>query len=78
MNYTEVYKKLYASLTDDYLSHEEVHRFAVKITDALNELFSATKYHEQCVIDTVSTIANQMWNPLNLGGFDLDDKGQPL
>lgn len=74
MDYTSVYKKIYSSLKNESLSHHEVHRFAIRITDVINELVLVTKHHDQQVIDTVSQIANQLWNPLNLGGFDLDDK----
>jgi len=74
MDYTSIYKKIYSSLINDNLSHDEIHRFAIRITDVINELVLVTKHHDQQVIDTVSQIANQLWNPLNLGGFDLDDR----
>lgn len=78
MNYTEIYRKIYASVQNENLSHEEIHRFALRITEAISELFGLTKHHDQQVINAVHEVANQLWNPLNLGGFDLDDKGQPL
>jgi hypothetical protein len=78
MNYTEVYRKLYNSVKNENLSHEEVHKFALSIAEAISHLYGLTKFHDDQVIDTVSKIANELWNPLNLGGFDLDDKGQPI
>ena len=79
MNYTETYRKIYSSIKNDCLSHEEIHRFTTIITEAMAHLYTVTNNHDQKVLDTVSDIAAKLWNPLNLGGFDLDDKGsQPL
>lgn len=74
MNYTEVYRKIYDSLKCDGALHEDIHRSALRITDAIAYLFSTTKQENSNVVNAVSDIANQLWNPLNLGGFDLDDK----
>jgi len=76
MNYTAVYNKIYESLKCDGLVHEEMHRSALKITDAIADLFTMTRQENNRVTESISEIANQLWNPLNLGGFDLDDKNQ--
>lgn len=78
MNYTEVYRKIYDSLKCDGALHEDIHRSALKITDAIADLFSMTKHEGNEVFTAVSGIANQLWNPLNLGGFDLDDSGKKI
>jgi hypothetical protein len=53
-----------------------MHRSALKITDAIADLFTMTRQENNRVTESISEIANQLWNPLNLGGFDLDDKNQ--
>lgn len=74
MNYTEIYRKLYDCLNIDNLSHEDVHRCAITITEALSELSLILKSQNPQTVYAVNEIVNTMWNPLNLGGFDLDDK----
>ena len=79
MNYTEMYNKIYNSLKLDNKASEEMHYIAISIADAINELVTLSKKQNSQTVYTISKILNSMWNPLKLGGFDLDDKdGQPF
>ena len=79
MNYTEMYNKIYNSLKLENKASEEMHYIAISIADAINELVTLSKQQNSQTVYTISEILNSMWNPLNLVGFDLDDKnGQPF
>ena len=79
MNYTEMYNKIYNSLKLDNKASEEMHYISISIADAITELVTLSKQQNSQTVYTISEILNSMWNPLNLVGFDLDDKnGQPF
>ena len=79
MNYTEIYNKIYDSLKLDNKASEEMHYISISIADAITELVTLSKQQNSQTVYTISEILNSMWNPLNLVGFDLDDKnGQPF
>ena len=78
MNYTEMYNKIYDSLKLDNKASEEMHYIAISIADAITELVTLSKQQNSQTVYTISEILNSMWNPLNLGGFDLDDKNRKI
>ena len=74
-----MYNKIYNSLKLDNKASEEMHYISISIADAITELVTLSKQQNSQTVYTISEILNSMWNPLNLVGFDLDDKnGQPF
>ena len=79
MNYTEIYNKIYDCVKSDNKESEQIHYTTVSIANAINGLFRLSKQQNAQTVNAMSEILSLMWNPLNLGGFDLDDKdGQPF
>lgn len=77
MNYTEIYNKIYDCLKCDNKENEEIHYNSVGITDAISELFRLSKQQNLQTAHAISEILNLMWNPLNLGEYNVDGKNQP-
>jgi hypothetical protein len=76
-NYTETYNKIYAILKDDFLSHELTHSTAIKITNAMSDIYLHNKEASEHIATGISDIIRELSAKLKFGGYDLDDKGNP-
>lgn len=74
MNYTETYKKIYASIKIDNVTHEIAHNAALRIADAIMDIYQISCVYKEETLDIVKSIVSEF----KIGGYDLDDKGQPI
>jgi hypothetical protein len=74
MNYTENYKKIYTAISKADLPHEKTHKAALRITDALNDIFVYTNLQFPSMMDEIMDIVEQFTTTVKLGGYDLDDR----
>jgi len=74
MNYTEQYKQIYAAISKANLPHEKTHKAALRIADALNDIFVYTKVQFPLIMDDIMDIVEQFSSTVKLGGYDLDDR----
>jgi len=74
MNYTEQYKQIYAAISKANLPHEKTHKAALRIADALNDIFVYTKVQFPLMMDDIMDIVEQFSSTVKLGGYDLDDR----
>jgi hypothetical protein len=74
MNYTENYKQIYAAISKSKLPHEKIHKAALRITDALNDIFVYTNMQFPSMMDEIMDIVEQFTATVKLGGYDLDDR----
>jgi hypothetical protein len=65
MNYTEIYNKVYAELKNDQLSHEEVHKSAISICEAISNLYTLSTVYVPSVLSTITEIIEDL-NQSNL------------
>jgi len=74
VSYTENYNKIYAVICKADLPHEKTHKAALRITDALNDIFVYTKKQFPSMMDEVMNIVEDFTATVKLGGYDLDDR----
>jgi hypothetical protein len=74
MTYTENYKQIYAAISKANLPHEKTHKAALRITDAMNDIFIYTKVQFPSMMDEIMGIVEQFTATVKLGGYDLDDR----
>jgi hypothetical protein len=74
MTYTENYKQIYAAISKADLPHEKTHKAALRITDAMNDIFIYTKVQFPSIMDEIMDIVEQFTATVKLGGYDLDDR----
>lgn len=74
MSYTENYNKIYAVIRKADLPHEKAHKAALRITDALNDIFVYTNKQFPSMMDEVMKIVEEFTATVKLGGYDLDDR----
>ena len=72
MNYTETYRKLYASIKIEDTPHEVAHRASLRIADAISYLYLTSKTYNEETMEVVKEAVSG----LKIGGYDLDDRGQ--
>ncbi len=78
MNYTRTYKKIYKKLNQTNLPHEKIHSASLRITEALNDIYVFSKENFPDLTKDIAGILEQTCSEIKFGGYDLDDKGQPL
>jgi hypothetical protein len=74
MTYTENYKQIYAEISKAGMPHEKTHKAALRITDALNDIFVYTKVEFPSMINEIMDIVKEFTATVKLGGYDLDDR----
>jgi len=74
MNYTEIYKQIYAAISKANLPHEQTHKSALRIADALNDVFVYTTMQFPFMMDEIMDIVEQFTATVKIGGYDLDDR----
>lgn len=77
MNYTEIYRKIYSSVKNDNISHQNAHSISIRITDAIVDLYNYTNVNVPDIHQVVGETIVQFWNDkinTKLGGYDIDDK----
>lgn len=74
MNYTETYNKVYSALQKSNLPHENLHRSALRITNALSDIYCYTNKQFPDIMEDVMNIVNDFSSTDKIGGYDLDDK----
>jgi hypothetical protein len=74
MNYTEQYKQIYAAISKANLPHEKTHKAALRIADALNDIFVYTKVQFPSMMDEIMDIVEEFSATVKLGGYDLDNR----
>ena len=74
MSYTENYNKIYAVICKADLPHEKTHKAALRIADAINDIFIYTKVQFPFVMDEIMDIVEEFTTTVKLGGYDLDDR----
>lgn len=74
MNYTETYNKVYSALSKTELTHVAKHNSSLRITDALNDVFSYTISNFPDIIEDIINVVNEFSSSVKTGGYDLDDK----
>ena len=74
MNYTETYNKVYSALSKTNLPHERLHNASLRITDALNYIYSYTHRQFPDMMEDVMAVVNDFASSNKIGGYDLDDK----
>ena len=74
MNYTEQYKQIYSAISKANLPHEKTNKAALRIADALNDIFVYTKVQFPLMMDDIMDIVEQFSSTVKLGGYDLDDR----
>lgn len=74
MNYTEQYNQIYAAISKADLPHEQTHKSALRITDALNDIFVYTSMQFPFIMDEIMDIVEKFTTTVKLGGYDLDDR----
>jgi len=62
MSYTEIYRKIYAEVKSDKISHEEAHKISLSITEAISNLNLIIKQNTANVSDAVRNIVNELYN----------------
>lgn len=62
MSYTEIYRKIYAEVKSDKISHEEAHKISLSITEAISNLNLIIKENTANVSDVVRNIINELYN----------------
>ena len=62
MSYTEIYRKIYAEVKSDKISHEEAHKISLSITEAISNLNLIIKQNTANVSDVVRNIVNELYN----------------
>jgi hypothetical protein len=72
MNYTENYNKIYVAISKADLPHEKTHKAALRIADALSDIFIYTKMQFPSMMDEVMGIVEEFTATVKLGGYDLD------
>lgn len=78
MNYTETYKKIYSIISEANLSHDKTHVAALRISDALNDIFVYTNRQFPELMNQILNAAQDFCDDIKIGGYDLDDKGMPV
>lgn len=78
MNYTEMYRKIYAAAKKDSVPHELAHSISVRITDAITTLRTYVRDNYPELTETVEEVISDSWSKPKIGGYDLDDYGRPL
>jgi len=56
MNYTDIYRKVYAEVKSEKISHEEAHRISLSITDAISNLSLIIKEYPKNVGEVVKSL----------------------
>lgn len=74
MNYTETYRKVYEALSKTQLPHEKMHNASLRITDALNSIFTYTNRQFPEVMDDIMDVVKDFSSSIKIGGYDLDDR----
>lgn len=74
MNYTQVYRQVYSTIKKENVSHENAHKTALRITNALNDLYLDSLQMPLVLKDIVDIIEGIEKNG-KFGGYDLDDNG---
>lgn len=78
MNYTETYRKIYSIISELDLPHEKKHTAALRIADALNNVYMYTHKQFPELMDKILNAVQDFCDDVKLGGYDLDDKGFPI
>ena len=78
MNYTETYKKIYSIISQANLAHNKTHVAALRISDALNDIFVYTNKQFPELLDQILSATQDFCDDIKIGGYDLDDKGLPI
>lgn len=73
MNYTETYRKIYSSIKTETMPHEVAHYAALRITDAISHIYQTSQVYKEETLDIIKDVIAEF----KIGGYDLDDKGQP-
>lgn len=74
MTYTENYKQIYEAISKADLPHEKTHKAALRIADAMNDIFIYTKVQFPFMMDEIMGIVEEFTATVKLGGYDLDDR----
>ncbi len=67
--YTKTYRGIYSMVKKESMPHETAHKAALKITDAILDIYLFAEEYPSELTDIIN---------YKFGGFDLDDKGQPI
>ncbi len=78
INYTHLYNKIYSAIKTDDIPHDKAHRSALRIADAINDIYIYTNVQYPDKLDDILDTVEFFCNAIRLGGYDLDDKGNPL
>ena len=78
MNYTETYNKIYSAISKSNMPHEHLHNAALRITDALNNIYCYTNAQFPDMMEDVIDVVIDFSTQLKFGGYDLDDNGNPV
>jgi len=74
MTYTENYKQIYAAIYKANLPHEKTHKAALRIADAMNDIFVYTKVQFPSMMNEIMGIVEEFTATVKIGGYDLDDR----
>jgi hypothetical protein len=74
MTYTENYKQIYAEISKVGMPHEKTHKAALRIADAMNDIFVYTKVQFPSMMNEIMGIVEEFTATVKLGGYDLDDR----
>jgi len=74
MTYTENYKQIYAAISKANLPHEKTHKAALRIADAMNDIFVYTKVQFPSMMNEIMGIVEEFTATVKIGGYDLDDR----
>lgn len=78
MDYTDTYRKIYKVVSQLDLPHEKKHSAALRITDALSDIYHYTNRQFPDILPDILNIVQDFSVQTKIGGYDLDDKGQPI
>ena len=78
MNYTDTYKKIYEVVSKLGLPHDNTHNASLRIADALNDIYVYTNRQFPEILPEILHIAEGFCADAKVGGYDLDDKGNPV
>lgn len=61
MNYTEIYRKIYAAAKNDSVPHELAHSISIKITDAVTTLRTYVRENHPEILSAVEEVFTDFW-----------------
>lgn len=78
MNYTDTYRKIYEVISNLDLPHEKKHHAALRIADSLSQIYIYSNRQFPEILPEILEVAKEFLTDAKIGGYDLDDSGQPI